>query len=387
MVSTATTTTTTNNGVFSVIATAFTLGILHVLTGPDHLSAMATLSANVGNSHCKSFWLGIRWGVGHSTGLVIVGVVFIIFGAAQHNGGDDSSFTIPSTVSQVFDAIVGIFMISLGAYGIFKARRNKYRSLKNTYGGRLSEASIGDDVYGDPTDLFEDPRDPPLMHTRLSFPEPSTQYFADEPDLVEQQQQQQLSATPSSYQHGHLANSGEPEIPRGDIHGGAGTGDNVSNSSGAPATTRFLACGAGIVHGLAGPGGLLGVIPAVQLHSIKWTTLYLTTFCVISTVTMGLFAALYGSCSRCLAQRRQGNNNVTTSDTTPTSGTTGRSSLSLSNDVGLNLVLQQMLLTEPKERHIHQEFWVEFLSACLSVLVGMTWLILLCIGKLNDIFP
>ena len=35
------------------------MGAVHVLTGPDHMSALATLSANGG---CGSFKYGIRWG-------------------------------------------------------------------------------------------------------------------------------------------------------------------------------------------------------------------------------------------------------------------------------------------------------------------------------------
>ena len=51
------------------------MGVVHVLTGPDHLSALATLSANVGNF--RAFWYGVRWGIGHSTGLVLVGCFMI----------------------------------------------------------------------------------------------------------------------------------------------------------------------------------------------------------------------------------------------------------------------------------------------------------------------
>ena len=61
--------------VFELIGTGILFGIIHVLTGPDHLSALSTLSANIGN--CKAFNLGIRWGLGHSTGLVIVAVIII----------------------------------------------------------------------------------------------------------------------------------------------------------------------------------------------------------------------------------------------------------------------------------------------------------------------
>ena len=45
------------------------MGLVHVLTGPDHLSAVATLAC--GNSY-EAFWLGCRWGTGHSVGLFLV---------------------------------------------------------------------------------------------------------------------------------------------------------------------------------------------------------------------------------------------------------------------------------------------------------------------------
>lgn len=98
--------------------------------------------------------------------------------------------------------------------------------------------------------------------------------------------------------------------------------------------TRTLACLAGIVHGLAGPGGVLGVIPAVQLKVARLAALYLLCFCVTSTITMGTFAYLYGACS----------------------------------------------MRVP-------DFLIESLSAALSLLVGILWLVLLSLGKLEDIFP
>ena len=56
-------------GMSGLIGLGATLGIVHVLTGPDHMTARAQLSC--GKSF-KGFWLGVRWGLGHSTGLLVM---------------------------------------------------------------------------------------------------------------------------------------------------------------------------------------------------------------------------------------------------------------------------------------------------------------------------
>lgn len=78
-----------------LIGTGLLMGLVHVLSGPDHLSALATLS--VGNSW-KAFYLGIRWGLGHSTGLVLIAAIFLAF---------DGDFDL-SKVAYYCDWIVGL---------------------------------------------------------------------------------------------------------------------------------------------------------------------------------------------------------------------------------------------------------------------------------------
>lgn len=85
--------------------TGMLFGLIHVLTGPDHLSALATLSAG---SSWRSFALGIRWGCGHSIGLIVMAVVFIAL-----DGKLDFS-----VLNEVTDILVGVFMVALGVYGI-----------------------------------------------------------------------------------------------------------------------------------------------------------------------------------------------------------------------------------------------------------------------------
>ena len=58
-----------NMGMVGLIGLGAMLGIMHVLTGPDHMSAIAQISCG---KRWKGFWLGAKWGAGHSTILLIM---------------------------------------------------------------------------------------------------------------------------------------------------------------------------------------------------------------------------------------------------------------------------------------------------------------------------
>lgn len=81
--------------------------------GPDHLSALAALATS---SSWKAFALGVRWGLGHSTGLIIMAGIF--FAAGQTIDLDE--------IGAYCNYIVGVFMIALGVWTMYHVRR-KYR--------------------------------------------------------------------------------------------------------------------------------------------------------------------------------------------------------------------------------------------------------------------
>ena len=65
--------------------------------------------------------------------------------------------------------------------------------------------------------------------------------------------------------------------------------------------TRVAAFVAGVFHGIAGPGGVLGVMVALRLDDWFLSSLYLILFFVSSIITMGIYAIIYGYCTQKMA--------------------------------------------------------------------------------------
>lgn len=303
----------------ALIGTGVGLGVVHVLTGPDHLSALATLSAV--SDLWTSFWLGVRWGLGHSTGLLLVGIVLIIRDYSQQETGserDSDAIDMPDSLSHFFESIVGVFMLCLGVYGLHRALR-----LRHEYNGHTSIPPIDDTRHqGTPT-TEERPA-----------PGKTGSSYHDDPH---ERQNSQIETLENLVFDDEAPYASNLEVEEG-ISNESSVLNSLSDVS-RRISVRSLAVLAGIIHGLAGPGGVLGVIPAVQLHDWKLASIYLASFCLSSTLTMGCFASSYGLISSKIGEKA------------------------------------------------HVEFQIHCFSSVLSILVGLTWLILLAMGKLEDVFP
>mmetsp|Transcript_19234 Transcript_19234/g.35377 ORF Transcript_19234/g.35377 Transcript_19234/m.35377 type:complete len:384 (+) Transcript_19234:66-1217(+) len=377
-----------------LINTGILMGIIHVLTGPDHLSALATLSGtNISNrrSHRDGFLLGIRWGLGHSLGILIVGSVLIAVeeSSSEWIGMDDM-------VSTTLEGLVGVFMLALGTYGLHKAFRNRATaatgavvsmapsSSKESLRKRNDSGTAKDmppnhrrasmeivdqmsDVLNRDGDTMrngkeeeEDDVDRRIFHAVESLRQNSdlTEDDDDEDQFLTTLKSSAKGALSRSFVN--ILYSHPPPMkasslvhkqcaPENSIALEIATSPNcfdkcISSSLGRCITPSTLALVAGVVHGVAGPGGVLGVIPAVQLRNAKLASIYLITFCLTSTLVMGCFAACYGTFSEWLAGRGGSRNGK-------------------------------------------RVFLVEFGSAFLSIAVGIVWLVLLSVGKLEQVFP
>ena len=90
---------------------AFFAGIIgatiHVLSGPDHLAAVTPLAIE---NKKRSWSVGLFWGLGHLTGMLLIGVLFLFF-----------KELIPiEKISEHSEQLVGIVLIGIGIWAIWR---------------------------------------------------------------------------------------------------------------------------------------------------------------------------------------------------------------------------------------------------------------------------
>ena len=79
-------------------------GVIHVLSGPDHLAAIAPFAVA---DRARSWTTGIRWGLGHSAGVLGVGLLVLL---ARH--------ALPiETLSAHSEVGVGLALVGVGVWG------------------------------------------------------------------------------------------------------------------------------------------------------------------------------------------------------------------------------------------------------------------------------
>lgn len=96
----------------SVLVLGFLIGLQHA-TEADHLAAVASLSTDA-RSLREAATLGMVWGLGHTTTLVICGGAVLLAGRV-----------IPDKVAQGLEFAVGVMLIVLGASALRRVVRNR----------------------------------------------------------------------------------------------------------------------------------------------------------------------------------------------------------------------------------------------------------------------
>ena len=100
-------------------------GAFHVLSGPDHLAAVAPLAAA---DRARSLRAGWTWGLGHASGVMVVAVLAVLLREALPPVADISAWG---------ERLVGGALIALGLWSLSRAAR--LRRAPHTHGATRHE--------------------------------------------------------------------------------------------------------------------------------------------------------------------------------------------------------------------------------------------------------
>ncbi|MBI5387928.1 MAG: sulfite exporter TauE/SafE family protein [Verrucomicrobia bacterium] len=104
------------------ILTGLVAGLGHVFSGPDHLAAVAPLAVE---SRKKAWAAGLRWGLGHTSGVLIVGVLFVFL----------KDLLPTELISSWSERLVGVVLIGIGLWGFRTALKKRIHVHEHSHGG------------------------------------------------------------------------------------------------------------------------------------------------------------------------------------------------------------------------------------------------------------
>jgi hypothetical protein len=106
------------------LVSGFAAGLVHVLSGPDHLAAVAPLTM----ARRKRAWLtGLRWGLGHASGVVGVGLLALVF---------RELLPLPALTFWA-ERLVGVVLIGVGLWGLRIALTAHVHTHEHVHDGQI----------------------------------------------------------------------------------------------------------------------------------------------------------------------------------------------------------------------------------------------------------
>ena len=246
-----------NDNLATISSIGLLLGVIHVLTGADHLSAISLITLN--KNMRESFFAGITWGAGHCIGLSVIAAIFF---------GLDYKYNFLENEMSVADKIVGFFMTSLGCYGFYSTRKIYLSIIDNkkiNENGAIQHANqemIHEDGNRDDKNIGDE-----IVNT-------------DAVVIIDSEYLNDIEVCVHDHEHHHEEESVVV------VHSHEHTHYFVNKMKNATCYSVLI----GIVHGISGTGAVLGILPAITLHDSKKTSVYLISFFLSSLVTMGIYA-------------------------------------------------------------------------------------------------
>ena len=104
-----------DSGVVVAVTLGFLLGLKHA-TDADHVVAISTIISEYRNAW-RGIWVGGSWGLGHTTPLLVLGIIILLF--------KDAVLGRYESVAPVFEFGVGVMLVFLGTQVFWNLRRRR----------------------------------------------------------------------------------------------------------------------------------------------------------------------------------------------------------------------------------------------------------------------
>lgn len=318
--------------------------------------------------------LGVQWGIGHALGLALVCAVF--FATRRRMNLDD--------FGDYADKAVGASMIALGLISLWHLRTWRTRRERE-------RAHIVDERVAGAGD--------PEVHAEVPARCPSSQQPASSQQSAAPSRQSSPRSVALVLQAGSEEHAAAHDMRLPHIHVPVGSSPS-SSSPAKPASGRALVAAErfpspdasdadqsstdesrrgwsmsiGLVHGIAGPSGILAVLPAVVLADAGKSAAYLVAFFAASATAMGAFAAIFGYVTD-LAVRRQMDD-----------GRDGRCEEDVGEREGVGFDSRERRVgTRATDAATRVAMGLNLGAGVLAVAVGTLWLILSGLGLLGSL--
>ncbi len=95
-----------------IIITGFLAGLVHVVSGPDHIAAVAPFAVH---KREKTWHVGFFWGVGHTGGVWVIGLLAYLL----------REILPIDLISSWSERLVGVVLIGIGLWGIRSALKTR----------------------------------------------------------------------------------------------------------------------------------------------------------------------------------------------------------------------------------------------------------------------
>ncbi len=227
--------------------TGFIASIAHVATGPDHLAAVTPLAID---SRKKSWAVGLSWGLGHTFGMLLIGLLFILF----------KEYLPIEAISKHSEKVIGILLIGIGSWALLRIYiRHKH--------GNKPHAHFHTSPY-----LYAH------IHKHTHSMKPAFDLIQTKsPGHIPHHLHIYNRETDHKHEHNHDHGHGHEHTHTVNLK------QNI-----------FTALGIGIVHGFAGFSHLFALLPSLALPTIGASVIYIVAFATGTIFTMVLFAFILG---------------------------------------------------------------------------------------------